>query len=440
MALPPGLDSPPLLLGIDVGSTRTKAMLVDAATGDEVGTGAGDSPFVTSGDRTEASVDDLVDVVGRVVAGLGAERLRRVVGVGVAGVAECGAPFDADGRALAPVIAWHDRRGEAVADRLSDHFGPDLDRAIGQHLRYVSTVAKLGWLLDDGLPATPARWLGVPEIVLRALTGVEATEWSLAARTGCFDVGRREWLPDVAAAAGFGVEVFPPVMGAGQVMGRVTEQAATWSGLPVGVPVTVGGHDHLAGFVGSGAAADELANSVGTAETVVGRSPTLPDVDVALVGSVAVTLFPGGGGWAVIVSSARSGQAVDAVAATLGRTPAALDSLLAGGTARVLDAPGLLDSLRRREPPALPEGSPADVWATLLDALATETAAAVDRVTGLLGPRRRLLVFGGGSVSEPWLATKVRRIDMPVERSPVAGAVARGAALLAGVAAGFPPG
>ena len=52
---------PPLLLGIDVGSTRTKAMLVDAATGDEVGTGAGDSPFVTSGERTEATVDALVE-------------------------------------------------------------------------------------------------------------------------------------------------------------------------------------------------------------------------------------------------------------------------------------------------------------------------------------------------------------------------------------------
>ncbi|HVF13719.1 MAG TPA: FGGY family carbohydrate kinase [Acidimicrobiales bacterium] len=439
MALPQKSDWPPLLLGIDVGSSRTKTMLVDAVTGDEVGAGVADSPFVTTGDRTEASVEELIDVVRRVVAGLGAERLRRVVGGGVAGVAECGAPFDTQGRALAPVIAWHDRRGEAVADHLSDRFGPDLDRAIGQHLRYVSTVAKLGWLLDDGLAAVPARWLGVPEIVLRALTGVEATEWSLAARTGCFDVGRREWLPDVAAAAGFGVEVFPGVMGAGQVMGRVTEDAAAWSGVPAGVPLTIGGHDHLVGFVGSGAAADELVDSVGTAETVVGRSPTLPDVDVALARSMAVTLFPGGDGWAVIASAVRSGQAVDDAAATLGRTPAELDRLVTGGSGRVLDAPGLLDSLRRREPPALPDGSPADVWATLLDTLATETAAAVDRITGLLGPRRRLLVFGGGSVSEPWQAAKERRIAMAVERSPMADAVARGAALLGGVAAGFPP-
>ena len=83
----------------------------------------------------------------------------------------------------------------------------------------MATVAKLGWLVENGLAAdAPAgwRWLGVPELVLRALTGAEATEWSLAARTGCFDVGRREWLPEVAPAAGFDVDVFPPVHGRGR--------------------------------------------------------------------------------------------------------------------------------------------------------------------------------------------------------------------------------
>lgn len=432
----------PLLLGIDVGSTRTKAMLVDASTGGEVRTAAVDSPFVTSGERTEAGVDDLVDAVRRVLAELGAVALGRVVGVGVAGVAECGAPFDAGRRALGPVIAWHDRRGEGLVDRLSARFGPDLDRAIGQRLRYIHTVAKLGWLVEDGLASPPARWLGVPELVLRALTGAEATEWSLAARTGCFDVGRREWLPDVARAAGFDVDVFPPIMGAGEVMGRVTEEGAAWSGLPAWVPVTVGGHDHLVGFVGSGAGVDDLVNSVGTAETVVGRSGAPPDIDRALADGIAVSLFPGGDGWAVLSSAARAGQAVEAAVAALGHPPEELDRLLAqlGGPAEanLLDAPGLRDSLVARQPPALPDGDPARVWATLLDALAMETAAAADRVIGLLGPRRRLVVFGGGSASAPALAAKSRHLSLPVERAPVEGAVARGAALLGGTAAGHP--
>ncbi len=114
-------------------------------------------------------------------------------------------------------------------------------------------------------------------------------------------------------------------MAAGEVMGRVTAEASAWSGLPAGVPVTVAGHDHLVGFVGSGAGVDDLVDSVGTAETVVGRSAALPDIEAALGAGVAVGLFPGGDGWVALASAARSGQAVDAAAAALGQTPAELD-------------------------------------------------------------------------------------------------------------------
>ena len=428
------------MLGIDVGSSGTKVAVVDAVGGGVVAGASAPGPFTV---RAEATVAELLGVVRRAVGGLDRGLLSRVAGVGIAGMAESGAPVDAGGggrrSARAPVIAWHDRRGEAVAARLGAGFGHELDRSIGQHLRYVSTVAKLGWLVEQGLGAAPAgwRWLGVPELVLRALTGAEATEWSLAARTGCFDVGRREWLPDIARAAGFGVDVFPPVMAAGEVMGRVTAEASAWSGLLAGVPVTVAGHDHLVGFVGSGAGADELVDSVGTAETVSGRSAALPDIKVALAAGVAVSLFPGGDGWVALASAARAGQAVDAAAAALGTTLAELDAMAAG--AAVLDAPGLVDSLRRRQPPALPAGDAADVWATLLDALAAETAAAVARVASVLGPRRRLVVFGGGSVSNPLLAAKRRRVPIPVERAPVTDAVAKGAARFGGVAAALHP-
>ena len=431
-----------VLLGIDVGSSSTKATLVDAVTGTEVASASSAGPFVTRGSRTEATVDSLLEVVQRALAGLGDDLVGRVVGVGIAGVAESGAPVAADGTALAPIIAWHDRRGEAVAERLAAAFGDGLDRSIGQRLRYVATVAKLGWLLDAGLAAEAPvgwRWLGVPELVLWALTGAESTEWSLAARTGCFDVARRVWLPEVAAAAGFDVGVFPEVAAAGEVMGRVSGSASAWSGLPTGVPVTVAGHDHLVGFVGSGAGVDDLVDSVGTAETVVGRSATLPDIEAALGAGLAVGLFPSGDGWVALASAARSGQAADAAATALGRTAPELDRLLAGAGAVVLDAPGLVDSLRRRQPPALPTGDAADVWATLLDALAAETAAAVARVTHVLGPRRRLVVFGGGSVSDPLLAAKRRHVPIPVERSPVTDAVAMGAAHFGGVAAALHP-
>jgi xylulokinase len=425
---------PPLLLGLDVGSSRIKALLVDGE-GREGRLATVPSPFVSTPDGVEGGVEALVEAVRRAVAELGPDR-ERVAAVGVAGLAESGAALDGAGRPLAPVIAWHDRRGEDVAERLRERFGPSLANAIGQEVRYVSSAAKLGWLVDHGVSGV-SRWLGVPELCLHALTGATATEWSLAARTGCLHVGRRAWLPEVAEAAGFDVGVFAEVLAAGTPMGHVRTAAAGEWGLPAGIPVTIAGHDHLAGVVGSGADGDDLVNSVGTAETVVGRSPTLPDTRAALEAGLAVTVFPSADGWAVLASGARAGLAVDHAADALGMPPAELDAeaAKADGT---LEAPGLLESLRERNPPALPDGPAGAVWRTLLEALSVCTADAVDRVTGLLGrPVPRVVVFGGGARSEPWLAAKAGRLDVPVWRTAAGEAVARGAAVFAGVAGGW---
>ena len=424
---------PPLLLGLDLGSSRIKALFVDGEGG-EGRLAAIPSPFMKTGEGVEAQVGELLAAVRRAVSDLGPDR-DRVAGVGIAGLAESGAPLDGEGRPLAPVIAWHDRRGEDVAERLRDGFGDDLARSIGQEVRYVSSAAKLGWLLEHGVTGV-SRWLGVPELCLHALTGATATEWSLAARTGCFDVGRRTWLPDVAQAAGFDVGVFAEVLAAGAPMGLVTASAADEWGLPSGIPVTIAGHDHLAGVIGCGAEPADLVNSVGTAETVVGRSPNLPDTAAALEASVAVTVFPGNDGWAVLASGARAGLAVEHAADALGMSPSDLDAEAAEGDG-TLEAPGLLESLRARNPPALPDGPAGAVWRTLLDALSVCTADAVERVTGLLGRPARVVVFGGGARSQPWLAAKAARLEIPVWCTAADEAVARGAAVLGGVAAGW---
>ena len=419
----------PLLVGIDVGSSRTTAVLVDG-DGGEAGLAAVRTPFRTDDGRVEMTVDDLHTCLATVLADLGDAR-RQVEAVGLAGMAESGAPFDAVGRPLAPVIAWHDGRGEEAVAVLEGHFGRELALRIGQPVRTVLTAAKLGWLVANGVGGV-ARWLGVPELGLHALTGAEATEFSLAARTGCYDVAARQWIPEVGPVVGFGTHVFPAVIPAGACMGRIGGAGESWSGLPAGIPVTIAGHDHLAGMAGGGVQRGYVANSVGTAETLVARSATAPSVARALDVRAAVTLFPGGEEWAALVSTARSGLVLDAAATALGMSPEALDRLAEGA-----EPADVGDAVEAREAMSLPDGPPGGIWAGLLDALAARTEDGYRRLTQLLGPADGVVVFGGGSVSRPWLEAKAARLDVPVRRSTVASAVARGAALHAGVAAGW---
>jgi xylulokinase len=198
-------------------------------------------------------------------------------------------------------------------------------------------------------------------------------------------------------------------------MGSVSEEAARRLAIPAGVPVTVAGHDHLAAGAGLGVSADDLLNSVGTAETVVRRTDAVPDVEAALALHLAVTLWPGGTSWAVLASAARSGVMLGELAASLGRTPAELDRLA-----------GSASEAGRR-------------WSAALVELVDRTVAAGRRMTELLGPHRRLIVFGGGSRSAPWLAAKAAAAGVPVLRSTVVEAAARGAAVAAGSAAGWWP-
>ena len=326
-------------------------------------------------------------------------------------------------------------------------------------------MAKLGWLVGQGLPE-PDRWLGVPELALFLLTGAEATEHSLAARTGAYDVPERRFLPGVidhvlrpggqggAAAAAVdgsdGLGLFPPVLAAGSIMGLVSGDGAATYGLPVGVPVTIAGHDHLVAAVGLGGGPDDLFNSVGTAETLVRRLDTAPDVDRALELDLAVTVWPGGDAWGVLASATRSGLVIDALTAHLGTEPAALDLLAAvdppaaaPGGGPMVDGP-MVDGPMVDGPMVdlgqgieVPAGPPGAMWTATLQALTRRTAAAAERVAALAGPHRRLVVFGGGSRSPVWLRAKVAEMGCPVVTSPDAGATARGAALAAGVAAGW---
>jgi xylulokinase len=298
-------------------------------------------------------------------------------------------------------------------------------------------VAKLGWLLDHGVTGV-RRWLGVPELCLFHLTGAQATEHSLAARTGAYHVVERSYMADMTEVLGLSGDAFAPVLPAGAVMGRVSGDGGDWSGLREGIPVTIAGHDHLAGGEGVRAGERDVVNSVGTAETLMRRSPTPPDVEKALDLRTAVTVRPGGEEWVVLASAARAGLVLDAAAEALGRPLDELDDLAEeAGEVEVTDEQ--VRSIQGGERPELPDAPPGEVWNGLLRALCARTFESAGRLAKLLGPPERMVVFGGGSCSAPWMRVKAEMAEPPVLRARVPDAVARGAACFAGAAAGAWP-
>jgi sugar (pentulose or hexulose) kinase len=425
-----------LLLGIDVGTTWCKAAVV-APDGTELAHDRVPVPWQAVPTGAEIQPEVLPQIA--LAAARGAlDRITpgRLVGVGVTSMAETGALINERDEPVAPAIAWHDRRGDEEAAALGRELGEDrFSATTGLPASRLCTLAKYRWLREHQ-PASDrgTRWLNVAEWIVHRLGGDVVSELSLASRTGMLDLGRRAHWEEALDWAGAPSDLLPEPAPAGTMAGRVSwgiEQAR-------GAALCVAGHDHHCAAVGAGAVGDyDVFDSCGTAEAFVRtvRPPLPPERRLQAV-TRGVTV-----GWHVIpgrhalLGAFESGLALQRLGRLLGMEdePArrelddrALSASPAGNGATLLvgDSAGI------------PQGAePAELWRAALEALAARGAAMLQTLEGLVGAAERIVVSGGGVRSEAARVTRRAAIGA-FERPPVEEAAARGAALLAGCAAG----
>jgi autoinducer-2 kinase len=87
---------------------------------------------------------------------------------------------------------------------------------------------------------------------LTRLSGQFVTDPSLGSSSGMFDLARRDWSDRVLEICGLDRQLFPPIVEPGTVVGEVTPIAAEETGLLAGTPVVVGGADTQLGLLGIG--------------------------------------------------------------------------------------------------------------------------------------------------------------------------------------------
>ncbi|HEY6710458.1 MAG TPA: FGGY family carbohydrate kinase [Actinomycetota bacterium] len=431
-----------LLVGIDVGTTLCKAAVVRASDGTEISHGAVRTPWTDVPTGAEVAPAELLDAaLAATAAALEQAPGGPVVGVGVTSMAETGVLLDRHGRVAAPAIAWHDARGQEEARRLAADLGAERFSArTGLPVRPLFSIAKYAWLrANHPRVADAVRWLGVAEWVVHGLGGEQVAELSLASRTGLLDLERRVWWDEACAWAGAPPGLLAELVQAGSPAGR-----ADGGRLPrlAGATLTVAGHDHLSAAVGAGATRPgDLFDSCGTAEALIRAvPPPVAPTDVSRLVAAQVTV-----GWHVLpdrhtlLGASRAGLALRRFLDLLGvddqgreeldRTAAAVPPGSAGLTVReVFGDRATLEGIG-------PDLGPAQVWRAALEAVAARAAELRAHMELVAGPSRRLVLAGGWARS-PAVRSVKRAVLGPFDWPPVTQAGARGAALLAGVAAG----
>ena len=422
-----------LLLGIDVGTSACKAAVVDAR-GVELALGQVPTPWEPVPTGAELDADALLGAV----VDAAREALERapegdLAAIGVTSVAETGMLLDADGAVLHRPVAWHDSRGGAEAQALARDV-PDFTQRTGLPASALCSLAKLRHLGTQGA----ARWLNVGEWIVHRLGGRQVSELSLSSRTGLLDLDPVAPYADALAWADLPADVLAELVVAGTEAGRSDGVALPGS---QGAVLTVAGHDHLVAGVGVGVIAPgDVLDSCGTAEALVRVAPPQDAAARRRSAQAGVTV-----GWHVaqgrqaLLAGVWSGLALREVLDQLGADREALSAgvlATAPGDTPALELELELHSLDR-PPVRLPDAEPIAVWRGAIDTVTREVQALIAHIDEVAGPHTKVVVTGGWA-RDPAVFDAKRRLGA-IEAPPVVEAGCRGAALLAGVAAGLFP-
>lgn len=263
------------VLGLDIGSTTTKACLLDVAH-PTAWDGLAEVHVVRA--PTPEAADELLAVVASLLHACAEVATTPIAAVGIASMAETGIPLDANGDALTPLLRWNGAgRRAALHGVLERH--PDLPIRRGLPATPKPTLIALSALRagQQDLFSTMRAWRGVADLIVESLTGRAATDHTLATRTMLWDE-ETGWDGGLLDEIGCAPSMFAHVLAPGECAGRVSEAASTL-GIPVGTPVHVAGHDHVVGAWAAGTRLPgQTADSLGTAEAIVRITD---DVDTA---------------------------------------------------------------------------------------------------------------------------------------------------------------
>ncbi|HEV7810880.1 MAG TPA: xylulokinase [Candidatus Limnocylindrales bacterium] len=263
------------VLGIDVSTTATKAVLV-GDDGRVRGTGVAEYAFdvprpLWSEQDPALWWDGAVAAIRSVLASTGVPP-EQVAAVGLTGQMHGLTLLDDEDRVLRPAILWNDQRTAAECDGIREAVGPERLIAItGNDALTGFTAPKLVWVRDH----EPDIWSRIAHVLLPKdfvrlhLTGDHAVDVADGAGTLLFDLAARTWSPEVLAALGIADTWLPEVFEGPSVTGTITADAAVATGLLAGTPVVAGGGDQAANAVGVGAVRPgETALSLGTSGVV----------------------------------------------------------------------------------------------------------------------------------------------------------------------------
>ena len=196
----------------------------------------------------------------------------RIDALGITGFGETFAMLDENDNILAPTMLYTDPRGEEECKKICELMGEEnltLKTGVKPHSMY--SISKILWYKNNrkDVFSKCKRILLSEDFIVYTLTGNAQIDYSLAARTGAFDIEKKCWITEIFDALKVNVSFMSVPVAAGSIAGVVKAELKNELGIDYDITVVNGCHDQIAAMIGAGVfSRDNAMDGTGTVECI----------------------------------------------------------------------------------------------------------------------------------------------------------------------------
>ena len=263
------------IIGIDIGTTSTKAVLF-TAKGEVVEEYSIGYPLFSP--QPEVQEQDPEEIYQAVVGSVRAivkqfpERMESLIGLSFSAAMHSLIAVDSQHNLLTNSITWADRRSARWASYLRERcLARELYVRTGVPIHPMSPLLKLIWLREDcsTIFEQAAKFISIKEYVLYRWFQQYVVDYSIASATGLFNMKALDWDEEALSLAEITVDRLSEIVPTVHTLTGMDAAVADEMSVPADIPVVVGSSDGVMANLGVGAiASDTVAVTVGTSGAV----------------------------------------------------------------------------------------------------------------------------------------------------------------------------
>jgi len=261
------------MLGIDIGTTSTKAVLF-TEEGKVIANENIGYPLHTPDISTaEQNPDEIFQAVLQAITSITKKHSEKKIGfVSFSSAMHSLIAIGQDDKPLTPCITWADNRSEAWAHKIKDELnGHQVYKRTGTPIHPMSPLTKITWIENDRreIANKVKKYIGIKEYIFFKFFGQYVVDYSLASAMGMMNLKTLDWDEEALSIAGITSDKLSELVPTTKIFSNCKPELAKQIGIDPETPFVIGASDGVLSNLGVNAIRKgEVAITIGTSGAI----------------------------------------------------------------------------------------------------------------------------------------------------------------------------